>query len=338
MASEIDFVILWVDGEDNSWVKQYNHYKKIISPLDSGFDPSRYRDMGILKFFFRAIERYAPWVNKIHFVTCGQKPSWLKNAHPKLSLINHQDFIPDEVLPTFNSTSIEMFLHKIPGISEKFVYFNDDMIINRPVSENFFFRDGLPCDTLSLYPNIENDISSYPYGAMMHTVLTLINKHYSPRKTAFNHPFKFLNAKYGLKGNVSNLLSVPWAGFTGFKLTHSAQPYLKKTFNTVWDRESELLRKSSLSKFREPFNISQYLFAFSQLASGEFYPVTPVNRSAFYNLSTSNLSEAIENIISEKDTILCLNDSEKMDDFEAVMSTVISSFEDKFPVKSSFEI
>jgi len=337
-VDKIDFVILWVDGDDESWIESYNYHKKLITPMDASIDKSRFRDMGILKYLFRAIDNFTPWVNKVHFVTCGQKPSWLDPNSPKLNIVNHTDFIPSEILPTFNSTSIEMYLHKIPGISERFVYFNDDMFINKPLSPSFFFKNSLPCDTLSLYPNIEDDISSYPYGAMMHTVLTLINKKRSPRTVAKNNLTKFFNYKYGFANNVRNLLSLPWWGFTGFKLTHSGQPYLKSTFEKVWDEYAELLYHSSHSKFRQANNISQYLFSFTQLVSGDFYPVSPKGRYAFYNLCTKNHFSALENITSQRDAIICLNDSEKMDDFDKVMSLVQSTFEKKFPIKSSFEI
>jgi len=74
------------------------------------------------------VEQFAPWVRKIHFVTCGQKPEWLNADHPKLSLVNHSDYIPQQFLPTFNSSLIEIYLHRIPDLTEHFVYFNDDFL------------------------------------------------------------------------------------------------------------------------------------------------------------------------------------------------------------------
>ena len=101
---KIDFVIPWVDGNDPAWQEERRKYKP-----DTGADASaaRYRDMGILKYWFRAVEAYAPWVNRIHFITWGHLPEWMNTDHPKLHIVNHKDYIPAEYLPTFNANPIE---------------------------------------------------------------------------------------------------------------------------------------------------------------------------------------------------------------------------------------
>ena len=89
---DIDFVIPWVDGSDPEWRKSKNKYSgKIDEPVDR--TDARYRDWDILKYWFRGVEKYAPWVHKIYFVTCGQKPDWLNENHEKLILVNHEDYI-----------------------------------------------------------------------------------------------------------------------------------------------------------------------------------------------------------------------------------------------------
>ena len=107
---KIDFVISWVDGADPAWRKEKYKYMGMNEP-DAGAD--RYRDMGILKYWFRAVEAYAPWVNQIHFITWGHLPSWLNVNHPKLNIVNHNDYIPEEYLPTFNSHVIEHNLFRM---------------------------------------------------------------------------------------------------------------------------------------------------------------------------------------------------------------------------------
>ena len=128
---DIDFVIPWVDGSDLEWRKSKNKYSgKIDEPVD--ITDARYRDWDILKYWFRGVEKYAPWVHKIYFVTCGQKPDWLNENHDKLVLVNHEDYIPHEYLPTFSANPIELNFHRIKNLSEHFVYFNDDtFIINK---------------------------------------------------------------------------------------------------------------------------------------------------------------------------------------------------------------
>ena len=134
----IDFVIPWVDDADKEWRKKYKKYKH-----DEANDEARYRDWDILKYWFRGVEKYAPWVNKIHFITCGQKPDWLDETNPKLNLVNHVDYIPEKYLPTFSSHTIELHLSKIQGLSDKIVYFNDDMFLINEVSKNDFFVNDL---------------------------------------------------------------------------------------------------------------------------------------------------------------------------------------------------
>ncbi|WP_241630464.1 Stealth CR1 domain-containing protein [Rosenbergiella nectarea] len=335
---KIDFVVLWVDGDDQSWIDCYNNYRKMQYPLSPNIDKFRFRDMKTFNYLFRSFEKYTPWVNKIHVVTCGHYPEWLNALHPKINLVKHSDFIPHDYLPTFNSTSIEMFLDRIPELSEKFVYFNDDMIINKPLPIDFFFQNNKPCDFFSIAPNIEKDLSSYPYGAMIHSVTTLINSKFSPRVFCKNHFNKYFNCKYGIKINLKNLNGLTWWGFFGFGLTHSAQPYLKSTFKSVWELFYDDLKVSAKSKFREPSNLSQYLFRYYQLVNGEFSVVSPKKRFAFYNISKGNLTDVVNCLSKEDISIICLNDSEKLDDFDFIISHIKGILNIRFPTKSSYEL
>lgn len=102
--ADIDFVILWVDDQDPIWIEDKNKYKGQQGNHTN--NEVRYRDWQNLKYWFRAVEKYAPWVRKIHFVTCGQKPEWLNINHPKLNLVDHKDYIDEKYLPTFSSHTI----------------------------------------------------------------------------------------------------------------------------------------------------------------------------------------------------------------------------------------
>ena len=107
----IDFVIIWVDGSDPEWRAVKNQY--VPKAIGEDDQEVRYRDWDNLQYWFRGVEKYTPWVNKIHFVTWGHLPKWLNVNHPKLHIVNHKDYIPEEYLPTFNSHTIEMNLHRI---------------------------------------------------------------------------------------------------------------------------------------------------------------------------------------------------------------------------------
>ena len=133
---DIDFVVLWVDGNDPVWQTE----KAGFSPekVTDANDDNRYRDWGLMRYWFRAVEKYAPWVRKVHFVTWGHLPSFLNVNSPKLHIVRHEDYMPSEWLPTFSSHSLEMNIHRIPGLAEHFVYFNDDMFLTRPMKKTDF--------------------------------------------------------------------------------------------------------------------------------------------------------------------------------------------------------
>lgn len=143
---EIDFVVTWVDMDDPAWRADFEKYSGKKGNTKNGVSEARFRDYGFLKYWFRGVEKFAPWVRKIHFITSGQKPEWLDANNPKLNLVNHKDYIPEQFLPTYNSVVIERFIHKIPGLAEHFVYFNDDFYIINKVSTERFFKNGLPRD------------------------------------------------------------------------------------------------------------------------------------------------------------------------------------------------
>jgi len=127
---KIDFVVLWVDSNDPEWIASYNHYRP-EKPLQNN---ARFRNWGLFRYWFRSVERYAPWVNKVYLVTNGKFPDWINPDCEKLVLVKHSDFIPQKYLPTFNSKTIELNLGRIDSLSEHFVYFNDDIFINAPVT------------------------------------------------------------------------------------------------------------------------------------------------------------------------------------------------------------
>lgn len=142
---EIDLVYLWVDGNDPQWLEKRNAF---IGDTKEGTDThckGRYEDNDELKYSLRSVEKYAPWIRKIFIVTDNQIPEWLDTTHPKIKVIDHSDILPPQSLPCFNSTLLEHFLYKIPGLSEHFIFSNDDMLINKPVSpETFFTDEGFP--------------------------------------------------------------------------------------------------------------------------------------------------------------------------------------------------
>ena len=140
----IDVVYTWVDGNDPDWVDRKNSslaafgHQKINTIATNA---SRFISRDELKYSLRSIVAYAPWVRRIFLVTDDQIPPWLDTSDPRLTVVPHRELFGDTgVLPTFNSHAIESRLHRIPGLAEHFIYFNDDMFLGRPVSPDAFFH------------------------------------------------------------------------------------------------------------------------------------------------------------------------------------------------------
>jgi stealth protein CR2/Stealth-like protein len=140
----IDIVYTWVDGNDPDWQERKNASlaslgKEQINTIAT--NASRFISRDELKYSLRSITTYAPWVRRIFLVTDDQLPPWLDHSHPGLTVVSHRALFGDTgVLPTFNSHAIESRLHRIPGLAEHFVYFNDDMFLGRPVAPTAFFH------------------------------------------------------------------------------------------------------------------------------------------------------------------------------------------------------
>ena len=196
MDDKIDFVITWVDGGDIEWQKERNKF--------AGKDPEdianyRLRDWDTLKYWFRGVEKFAPWVNNVFFVTNGQKPEWLNLNHPKLKWIKHVDYIPKEYLPTFNSHTIEHNFFRIKGLSEQFVYFNDDFFLTDYVKKTDFFYNSKPKTIAQLKPCINKDEM---YSHILLNDLLLINRHFDFREFFRKNKFKLISYKYRWKDNL----------------------------------------------------------------------------------------------------------------------------------------
>ncbi|XP_029969141.1 N-acetylglucosamine-1-phosphotransferase subunits alpha/beta isoform X2 [Salarias fasciatus] len=110
------------------------------SKQDEDVSASRFEDNEELRYSLRSVEKHAPWVRHIFIVTNGQIPSWLNLDNPRVSVVTHQDiFLNHSHLPTFSSPAIETHIHRIPGLSQKFIYLNDDVMFGKDVWPDDFY-------------------------------------------------------------------------------------------------------------------------------------------------------------------------------------------------------
>lgn len=140
----IDAVYTWVDGDDTDWQQRKNEALRAQGKSEInliGANNSRYQSRDELRYSLRSLVAYAPWIRQIYLVTDDQVPPWLDLEHPMIRVVRHREIFGDTGrLPTFNSHAIESRLHRIPGLSEHFLYINDDMFFGRPLLPNTFFH------------------------------------------------------------------------------------------------------------------------------------------------------------------------------------------------------
>ena len=278
---KIDFVITWVDGSDEKWLAKKREYEKLQTEKavkgererkaekgeagKKGAD-ARYRDWGLLPYLFRGIEQYASWVNHVFLVTDHQIPEWLNRDYPKASVVYHDQFIPKEYLPTFNSHTIELNLHRIPGLSEQFVYFNDDCFLTRMCS---------PEASLNGINGKDNEFARIQFQNM-----ALMNCYYSVNDCKKNLS-KWLRPSYG-RNLFRTLLLLPFQRLQGIYnpqlLTHWFIPHKSqnkycsvaepagmiarnvKKYKMVCINDAELEEKQFLRKRKEIQRITENAF------------------------------------------------------------------------------
>ncbi|WP_299572215.1 stealth family protein [uncultured Williamsia sp.] len=142
ISFDIDIVFSWVDGSSAEF--QAQRAKRMRNYVVGSGDDSaaRFRQIDELKYALRSVHMYAPWIRRIFVATDSPRPAWLADD-PRVTFVPSAEFFTDtSVLPTHNSQAVESQLHRIPGLSEHFLYSNDDMFFARPVQPDMFFSPG----------------------------------------------------------------------------------------------------------------------------------------------------------------------------------------------------
>lgn len=354
---KIDFVITWVDGSDEKWLAKKKEYERLkakeeetaksgtgkkeqeknpaaegrgeIEPAAGGKDRDvRYREWGLLPYLFRGIEQYASWADHIYLVTDHQIPEWLNTDHSKLSVVFHEAFIPKEYLPTFNSHTIELNLHRIPGLSEQFVYFNDDFFLTGPCRPEDFFRKGRPVDEAALngINGEDNEFAEIQFHNM-----ALMNCHYSVKDCKKNLS-KWLKLSYG-RNLFRTLFLLPFQRLQGIYNPHGPMPVLKETCRKLWERDGKVLEETCRCRFREGSNVSPYIFRYEQLLSGQFAAHKSFNK---YCPVTEPADRIARNM--KKYKMVCINDAELSEkQFLQKREEIHRIMEKAFPFRSAFE-
>jgi hypothetical protein len=331
---KIDIVYLWVDGSDKKWLAEKNKWLKKLGyaiPEHRGVtSDERYRDNGELKYSFRSVAENAPWVNHIYIITgFGQIPKWLNTKHPKITIVPHEQIIPADALPTFNSTAIEMCIPNIPNLSEHFVIMNDDIFINKKLYPSFFFTKNGNTKTRHVTKHHKSK----------HIGFCLDNA--SPYQSILLLSTKMIEMLYGRK-------------FYKYAPSHSIDPYIK----SMWVRCQNnpiikpIIDNQIKNKFRTKSELHRWMFDLYTVTNGygKLYRSRPHKSSRhkildfIYNTlhwyKTGKSSYVCPCVLGhekslKKCAIFCINDSD--DNTKEMLQANINYLETRFPNKSEFE-
>lgn len=306
----VDLVYLWVDGNDPEWRKKKQLFTNSVADNSEVNNIGRYTNNDELRYSLRSVEKYAPWIRKIFIVTDSQVPAWLNTEHPKVEVIDHTDIIPAEILPTFNSTVIEYFLYKIPGLSEHFLFANDDMFFNAALSADFFF--------LNDYPIVR--LKRKRMGKWHYELNKLFGKQYGQYRDKIQ-----LGAIA-----VDKLLGKYYSGIPH----HNIDAYRKEDYRkAVEEIFSDRVRESYQNRIRTFGDIHRSAFSYYALAVGHAH-LRHVRRSEAMRI-TINRNDLMKYLTAHNPKLFCLNDNE--DVVPNDRKRVAPFLQQLFPDKSAFE-
>ena len=258
----IDIVYLWVDGTDPVWrLKRaqaqdafgtHNHSELAAYSNVEG----RFRDNEELRYSLRALDKFFPDHGHIYIVTDAQVPDWLC-ASDRVTVLDHRDLIPAACLPTFDSGNIETYIHRIPGLSERYFYFNDDVFFGAPVNVNDWFWDGGIYVAWSDEPAV-SDEPLRPDANSLENACRRSNQWFSVRKQAFRSEH---DTTVQADSNYEHTFRT---------FAHSPRPMLKSLLFELEALAPELfasVRSTVFRTWREPTLVSDFVMRWA-LATG----------------------------------------------------------------------
>ncbi|MFI8232883.1 stealth family protein [Streptomyces sp. NPDC085900] len=306
----VDVVYTWVDGSDPQWQRRRGAFGEGGYHSESA-NAARYISRDELRYSLRALEQNAPWVRHVFLVTDRQRPAWLNDGHPRLTVVDHSEIFDDPAaLPTFNSHAIESRLHHIKGLSEHFLYFNDDMFLGSPVTpQDFFLSNGMTRTFFSP--------SQVPRWAP-----TPVDR---PVDAAGKNNRRLLQDHFGT-AIVQKLRHAPYA------LRRSVLAEIEREF-------AEEHRRTSHSRFRSAGDISipSSLYHYYAYFTGRAVPSNIA--FAYLDLARPEIQRRLGILLARRDRqAFCINDTlsdgHDVDRQTAMLSRFLKSY---YPVPSPFE-
>lgn len=313
----IDVVYTWVDGSDREWQRSKSkalHLSDTDSHIQNAVDEARFADHDELRYSLRSIEQYAPWVNKVWIVTADQTPEWLDTSNPRVEIVSHEQIWPDvHGLPSFNSHAIEANINRIPGLSEHYLYFNDDFLFGRPVRpETFYHGNG----------------TSKLFESRAHVDFTAVDD--------------LDNASTIAAKNARSIIESTFGKTYSRKFFHVPTPIVKSVLADAEERFPEVFKVTRAAAFRQSTDIAAVGSFYFNWAHAAGKAVSGRISYAYIDPATAQGRKRFAAAIARRqfDTI-CINDGSTEETPEERIETdkfIRKSLGEFLPVPSSFEL
>ena len=295
----MDYVLPYVDNRDPVWRAQY---EARFGSLD--MDESRFRCFDTLKYAFRGVSVNMPFIDRIVLIvsTESQVPAWVNRDNVRI--VEHKDFIPAEYLPTFSSSAIESFLWRLDGLSERFIYGNDDFFALKQLSEDDFWDGDLP--RLTFYESDYHFRNSF-------------------RRNCRNGMDMVADA-LGVERTDPWILLKPQHCMKGIRTDH-----MKRVGELCADK---IL--ATITPMRHPWNVTGYIYNYFAYYTREFRPFKATYEYQRINSAWDDTCELIESL---DNSIICINDAGDLpaEEYEEAVKGLCRSFEKVLPRRGKFE-
>lgn len=315
---KVDMVYLWCDGEETEFKKRRQKYvegSEADIANEEVIGDKRFFDNDELRYSLRSLEKNANWINHVYIVTDRQIPKWLNLDYEKVTIVDHYEIMPKEIIPCFNSTVIEYFIAFIPRLSEYFLYGNDDTFFGNKVIPGDFFVGDNPIVRVRRMKTQNENINRYSYINMITKSIDFINHFYGKQNYYVPH--------------------------------HNIDAYRKSIYIDTFYKYQDALTKCMSNKFRNLNDLHRVIFNLEMLYTckadlmivDDPKPWRRVLNSIFPVYWESYVDETSEKAFNEikkyKPLLFCLNSNNNCNIEHK--RKIVKFFEKLFPNPSKFE-
>ncbi|WP_238148983.1 stealth family protein [Serinicoccus sediminis] len=306
----VDVVYTWVDGADPTHAARRALYSG-EAPVGLGANASRYASHDELRYSLRSLHMYAPFVRHVYVVTDDQVPWWLDAGAEGITVVDHRDIFADPcALPTFNSHAIEARLHHIPGLSEHYLYLNDDVFLGRMRrAEDFFHANG---------------IAQVPFSSAQFGIGDTVEGEVAPNSAG---------------KNVRALFQSDFGRGITHKFKHAPHPQIRSVMTELEERYAEVVDRTTRTRFRSTADVAMAGTMHHHYALFTGRAVSAQIRMRYVNISSADAVRRLEQLgASTSVDSFCLNDVDTPEGSREEVQAMVGRFlEERFPFPSPWE-